>query len=631
MSKYDNKSRNFPIRVDYNSHRKQAQKTESRRQRDFGKQREAEHFDRLEFALTQPGVVALTEVQEQLSTAEENLRPRERRLVAEVLADGTTDPTLLRDRVNKLSASEIGRNRIWLVIALTLLLALTLVACGASPTGIPDMNITPTATAYVEPAPSGTPPAEITATPFEELDIDYGTFEGYQPIVDPVLESGWQEIIESGVASPLGIEVIDVSATNILVKVTPGNGYDDDTYFTISNVSGHEGEVLTVSLSGANKVAGGTAVRLAIGADQLPVALDANNVVVAYVNNEGQWVAGSTELAPELPGAPEKAAPVLTPLEQSQAFVEEAESYSGEVNFVVERWEEPWNTVPFFWNPTAQQWGTSTEFTTGTAGYPDAELDKNGESFHVAASGWENPDSSLVLIHPETGVQINLPGTVTLPGRGEVSIREIMAMSPDELNSYAVETTVDIINDPSARISEMQAAMIVKGTSFPAFVIEENRLFPVTGATGGDELPELKVDITEVPTQTLAIPIFSPETGDFMLWAIVQRGTLMSNAEFWTDDGTNNFDTIPFTDGIFGNDTDNFGIFMEYSSEPQPNLTYGRGGFAKVIGGDDPGMGDIYTIKRLLTATSEEEITSILAEQGIIWSVPSAILFDNAE
>ena len=320
-------------------------------------------------------------------------------------------------------------------------------------------------------------------------------------------------------------------------------------------------------------------------------------------------------------------------LEQSQRLVEQAEGYDGEVSFTIDRWnetkEEPWNNASFWWNPTTQQWGVSEELTTGTAGYPEAEFDKKGNSFCVAAAGWENTDGSLVLIHPTTGEQITLPGTVDLPELENISVRDIMAMSLDELNEYAVNTSVAMIDDPESRISQMQAAMIVKGTSFPGFVIDVNNLFPIPSALGGKELPEMKGDIVEAPTQILAIPIFSPETGDFMLWAIIYRGTFISNLELWTDGDATDFDTVPFTDGVFGNDADNFGIFMEYSSELQPSLPYYRGGGEPTVSSNDLGMGDIYTIRRLLSAKSEAEILSILQEQGMIWSVPSAIVFDH--
>ncbi|MFZ5437557.1 MAG: hypothetical protein ACOZAK_00680 [Patescibacteria group bacterium] len=619
------------------------------RNKDFDKRWRQEGLERLDVSFAQIQSLATAgwqELQNQLWKIEAVLQPADMEF-----ANAVVTGSIGQNEYQKRMAGFAPERKNLLVYLLLILFTMSfLISCAAPPDATPtDVIAPPTATAYVEKPPADNPPAiESTATAFADLDIDYGSFTGFEPIVDPVLEDAWQEIIDSEVASPLGIDVIDVSSTNILVKVKPGNGYDNDTYFTISNIPGHEGEVLTVSLAGVNRVAGGTAVRLAIGINGLPVGLDIDNNVVGYIDETGQWVAGSLELAPSLPGTPAEPEPTpaevdyfdMTPeerLEQSLGFVEQANGYSGEVSFVADDWADRGTTAPFWWAPSLGEWKTTSEFTTGTGGVDENLLDRNGETLPpVAAAGYENNDGSLVLIHPETGAEIVFPATVTVPGIGVISIRDLMNMSLDDLNNLAVNTSETIIGNPEERIYQMQEVMRVKGTSYPGFAIGFDNLFPITSAAG-DEIPERKGSITEVRNHVIAVPIFSPETGDFMLWAIIQKGSLASNAEFRTNGDQFSYSTVPFTDGLFGQNGNNFGIFMEYSSPEQPSLAYARGGFEQVVGPTndpaavDTGMGDIYTIQRLLEARTDEEVLSILAEQGIIWSIPSATVFEVSQ
>jgi hypothetical protein len=69
---------------------------------------------------------------------------------------------------------------------------------------------------------------------------------------------------------------------------------------------------------------------------------------------------------------------------------------------------------------------------------------------------------------------------------------------------------------------------------------------------------------------------------------------------------------------------------MEYEpiTEAQAELPYYRGGHTKVLGLDDSGMGSVSTIKELMEAGSEQEILDILSQQRVIWSIPSAVLYE---
>jgi hypothetical protein len=145
--------------------------------------------------------------------------------------------------------------------------------------------------------------------PLSELDVDYGRYSDNEAAAVTALTPRWQEIanliLSQNLALPSNILIVDISADNVLIEaLETGRGDDYEpagTTFTMSYVQGHEGEILTVTLEGANSVAGITAVELALGANGLPVALDDAGSVVRYVDQQtGQWRAGSVPLAPEI-------------------------------------------------------------------------------------------------------------------------------------------------------------------------------------------------------------------------------------------------------------------------------------------------------------------------------------------
>jgi hypothetical protein len=196
-------------------------------------------------------------------------------------------------------------------------LSLLLAACGSpvSAEGPGSLTETAVSTQAVE-ADQATATADFEmptpeATPVElaDLNVDYGRYEGNEEQANEVLEARWREIadsiIEQQLALPSNIEIIDISSGNALIEALQ-TGREDDypegTTFTISQVEGFEGQLLTVTLDRANAVlSGNPAVELAISIDELPAALNAQGEVVAYVDPvTGQWAAGSVELAPEI-------------------------------------------------------------------------------------------------------------------------------------------------------------------------------------------------------------------------------------------------------------------------------------------------------------------------------------------
>jgi hypothetical protein len=210
------------------------------------------------------------------------------------------------------------------IASILAILTLLLIACGISP-GITDASPTlPPPGVQVTEGSGIEEEALLTdQTTAETVEINYGRYEDFQEEINPILESQWGEIarqiIDQQLAFPANIEVIDVSgspeqALLKIIGVEENSGYpadpDGTTYVTISKVEGHQGEILFVTLSGANSVlTGNQAVTLAIGNDGLPVALDqlgSNARVVAFVNSQGFWEAGQKPLAAEAdPGIPQ--------------------------------------------------------------------------------------------------------------------------------------------------------------------------------------------------------------------------------------------------------------------------------------------------------------------------------------
>jgi hypothetical protein len=323
-------------------------------------------------------------------------------------------------------------------------------------------------------------------------------------------------------------------------------------------------------------------------------------------------------------------------LAESERLAEQANAYDGEISFnITSRTEKaPDFDCPVYWNDGLGQWNAVDTCSAG--GVPEADLDIYGDTLpELAASGWENNDGSLVFVHPQTGEEITFPGTVTVPGIGEISMRDLMAMGPDELNSIMSEFTAAAIlertGDPELRLLKMQETMAVRGTAYPGFVIESSRLFPLMGAGGGHDFPELGVDAFEQIADLVAMPIFSPETGDFMFWFTVQKGVAASVLHFEDTD----YDFVRFgMDGeTIGTNGSSFGIFMEYDGDDQ-GISYSRGGGgSRLIGfdGDDPGMGDVDLINQVLNASSEEEILSLLDDVGITFTYPSVVVFEPGQ
>lgn len=627
-------------RPDYSFNSRRARKVEIGSQKRFAAQQE-NSFDRLNLALNEPGLIALPEVQRQLRQAESRLKPKENILVQSMLADGITTRAAFEQRVARtgFGLSEAGKSRIWLVMLLSILLVVTLAACGATGTGTPTEIFTPIATSLpAEAEETSTTQVEATSTALDEIDINYGRFTGSEAQVDPYIEKAWvlidKYLVEKGIVAPNGIEVVDVSSENVIVEVISGSGYTEGTMFTISFVAGHSGEILTVSLDGANAVAGGSAVELAIGANQLPVALDVQGKVVAYVDaTTGQWVAGTTALAGEIVATPEPPAPNyfdLSPAErtkQSQALVEQANNFSGEVGIPIELNGKKYN---FFWSPTAVD-KYENDFVGGWKLEGSAfELDRTGETLpQMVIPGYENEDGSLVVVDPVTG-QETVYANQNIPALGGViSYRDLFNLPQSQLAKIVTEAALsdpDFGDNPG--VVDNITALQSQSLYLPVMLWGEQNSVYASGSTGlsgsGIDVPEAGFDANNNPTNNALMPIYSPETGDFMFFINIMAGTPRSQYNvFYSPDGKTDSVSVSIQSrDCFGvNGLDKFGIITQSRF---PQVAHNLGG-ENVFIENGSGVGDINIVEQIMNASSEEEIMNILDAYRLLVAYPSIV------
>ncbi|PIR64460.1 MAG: hypothetical protein COU63_04180 [Candidatus Pacebacteria bacterium CG10_big_fil_rev_8_21_14_0_10_36_11] len=531
------------------------------------------------------------------------------------------------------------RKRLILTLVTMIFLMIFLASCASGPTGGPDVIVPTTVateTANVPPATEagGNPIETATAMPFDELSIDYGRYAGQENVIDPVIENSWnlmnQYIFNRGLAAPSAVKLVDVSSNNIIVEVLQQGRTDDypaGTHFTISFVTGHQGETLTISLDGANSVCENRAVQLAIVADGLPVALDANGVVVAYVDGQtGQWTAGERGLAPELVTKPYAEMTDQERLQYSQALVERANTYDGLVEVFPD--VEGGENYPTYWSPTA-----AGEYKLGLGSWrsahntPESELDMYGESFpDLTVPGIENPDGTFALIDPATGNQIVLP-RVNLPGIGEVSLRDLYRgeHGGQNLANYITDLMLQIYQgaDIGGQGWTQTDAQRNVARFFPGWAVgPQNNFFALlqgAGTSSVAELPEAHRIYREMPTNSFYIPVFSPETGDFMFFLNVQQGNLPGTQDIRISSSGG------ATFASRGNFHENDDLTFAVLSENQNKFgSYYEAGSAMLLD-DQAGICNVTQIYDVLTASTEQEIFDILGQAKMCISHPARV------
>ncbi len=325
-------------------------------------------------------------------------------------------------------------------------------------------------------------------------------------------------------------------------------------------------------------------------------------------------------------------------LAQSQAFVERANTYDGLVEVFPAEIIKGLNVVgspedyPSYWCPTCQG-----EYKLGNGSWrsahntPDNELDKTGESFpNQTFPGYENEDGTLVMIDPETGVETTF-GKVFIPGFGEITMGELYAMdNQDELGMTLTESLLTDSNiSPDDKWDEWTQESPSTSVFLPGFIYEQNHFYASlsgAGSGGPTELPEEGWIYREMPTNSFIIPIFNPETGEFMFWLNVQQGNMVKTLAIeYSESGTSYFDSVsnanPASFGYGG--ADEFGVLIE---DRRADISHSRGGARYLLQGNE-GVGDINDIERILNASTEQEVLDIIAEFRIFVSSPFQIAF----
>ena len=506
----------------------------------------------------------------------------------------------------------------------------------------------------------------ISSEPTEEsligLNIDYGDYAGREKAVNEALAPQWQQLVDyinaNNLALPNNIKIIDISEDNILVEILQTGRADDyplGTTFTISRVRGHEGELLGVTVAKANEEIGGSpVVKLAIGANGLPVGLNNYDLPVVHVSEiTGDWEIGGVDLAPEV-------VPQETTAQETSESVEEIETdgmpmeqvaelyLTGEIGYPVEfddgqRGElgaaiteylneisnkngvhismsfDNVGEVEIGWNPTTERW-VSNHNT------PESDIDFEGKSLPpMIISGYTNADGREVII--ADGQEIIVP-EINLPEMGPISITQLYAMSQSQLQEYAKNMMLEANGIDANTVDAAYARNYLESNLYdplvlPVIIFENARnnphyyqnIFSVT--TEYSQVPEADTSFVDQYTNSVLIPIIDQKSNQVFCWLNVQQGVRWEGTQaFVYSPSTENINfygvstnttvanNIPeLNDRLFGFDSNHsFGFLLPGETTDD---TY------RNIGGDDGAL-----LEKGIGVGSEEEISLILKEGG---------------
>lgn len=360
--------------------------------------------------------------------------------------------------------------------------------------------------------------------------------------------------------------------------------------------------------------------------------------------NEPSVVNVLTETPPALPVATEISTAIPTPTEVG-SFAERANTYSGPVMAIPSEIEKGvsgatnYNDYPTYWAPNAQgeyrmgvgSWKTS--FNT-----PETELDIYGESFPPQTmDGRENANGTLTMINPETGDELTFAGTVFIPGFGEISLKEVYDMqNQNQFGRKLIDALLSgknniTPNDTWYKIADASPTMSVYMAGFRYG--EQNHYYSTLSSSGSSGKPDIPNQsdpslpgwaYREVPTNSFAIPVFSPETGKLMLWINAQQGNMVSTLLIrYSEDGTSFFDTVSNANPAHFGDggQDEFAILIENRDAWR---SHSAGGSYYLLQGGD-GIGDVNDIERIINAKTEQDILDIIREIKIFILSPFPI------
>lgn len=317
-------------------------------------------------------------------------------------------------------------------------------------------------------------------------------------------------------------------------------------------------------------------------------------------------------------------------LEISQALVAKADNFSGEVFVPVELNGQTYN---FFWNPKVNDERYEADFPgawklEGSSN----DLDTTGETLpRMVIPGYENPDGSLVVVDPVTG-QETVYANQNIPALGGViSYRDLYNLPQNQLADIVTQALIDNpnYNNPD---QTQQIFIDLKSQSLYLPVIlygGQTSVYTNSGTIGGGQyknydVPEANFVAFQTPTNNALMPVYSPETGDFMFFVNIMTGTPRSQFDvFYKADGTVNVGLVSVQDReAFGsNGLDQFGIITQSRF---PKVAHNLGGDNTFME-NSPMVGDVNVIEQILNASSEEEILDILDIHRLLVAYPSII------
>lgn len=313
-------------------------------------------------------------------------------------------------------------------------------------------------------------------------------------------------------------------------------------------------------------------------------------------------------------------------IERSKSFVEQANNFSGEVEIPVELNGQ---TYKFFWNPTAVD-----KYDTGLTGAWKPEgssdnLDRTGETLPpIVIAGYENEDGSLVVVDPVTG-QETFYANQNIPSLGGIiSYRDLYNLPQNQLATVVTEDTLkDTEFSSNTVVADNIKALRDQAFYIPVIIYGNQTSVFATGFDNGggkgQDVPEARYSAIETPTNNALVPIYSPETGDFMFFVNIMSGNPLSvYTAFYSPDGSIDSRSVTSVNNLsFGKDNqDQFGIIAESSSRISHYL---GGGSVFIENGS--GVGNVDIIKQIMNASSEEETMNILDSYRLLIAYPSII------
>ncbi len=232
----------------------------------------------------------------------------------------------------------------------------------------------------------------------------------------------------------------------------------------------------------------------------------------------------------------------------------------------------------------------------------------------MAAETIETDDGNFIIKDPETGIEMTFPGTIFLPGFGEISLKEIAAMNNEEFGTKLVDDLIAGAPEDENPILLSRTNSVKDDSNFlPGFVVgSPEEIYPSARAIKDGNFSHQHGDLTIMHSgaNDFYVPIFSPETGEVMFSMKTKQVNPVSTLSLiYSTDGSTSFDlnTAQATVNFGNNGKDEFAVLIEHESYL---VSHNEGGGTPLLQGN-PGIFGPQAFKAILAASSEQEIIDI--------------------